>query len=149
LIVLDAYALVALLADEPAADEVAALVSDGGVIVPAPNLAEAVDRLGRIHGVELARARGALESLEQSADVRVRPVGEADAWRAAALRIAHYHRTTCPLSLGDCMLLAATGDGERLATADRHVLDVARSEGIPWIALPDSTGNRHAPRPIG
>jgi PIN domain nuclease of toxin-antitoxin system len=47
MIVLDAYALIALLAGEPAADEVGRLVAEKATAVPAPNLTEAVDRLAR------------------------------------------------------------------------------------------------------
>lgn len=82
----------------------------------------------------------------ESAGLRVRPLERQHAWRAAEIRIEHYHRTKRPLSLGDCVLLASTADGERLATADRHVLDAAQAEGIDWIALPDSRGRRHTPR---
>jgi uncharacterized protein with PIN domain len=148
MIVLDAYALTALLAAEPAADEVAALISTEPTVVPSANLAEAADTLMRIHGIDVGRTRVAVESLQQSADLRVRDVGEASAWRAASLRGAHYHRTRRPLSLGDCLLLASTGAEERLATSDPHVLDVAEAEQISWLALPDVSGKRHAPKPI-
>ena len=42
MIVLDAYALVALLGDEPAADAVSAMLGSGGCRISAINLAEAV-----------------------------------------------------------------------------------------------------------
>jgi uncharacterized protein with PIN domain len=144
-IVLDAYALTALLGEEPAAGEVQQLIASGGVVVAAPNLAEAVDRLGRVHGIAVDRTRAAIESLEQSTDLRVRPVECLHAWRAAELRIRHYHRARCPLSLGDCLLLAVTGPQDRVATADPHVLAVASHERIEWTALPDSRGRRYAP----
>lgn len=57
MILLDAYALTALLAEEPAAGEVGQLIADGGVVVTAPNLAEAADGLGRIHGIAVQRTR--------------------------------------------------------------------------------------------
>jgi uncharacterized protein with PIN domain len=144
-IVLDAHALIALLAGEPAADEVGRLITTRPTAVPAPNLAEAADRLGRGHGIAVERTRAAVESLEQLTGLQVRPVGELDAWRAAALRVAHYHRTRRPLSLGDCLLLAAAGAEDELATADPHVLATARAESIATIDLPDSQG-RHPPR---
>lgn len=147
MIVLDAYALTALLADEPAAQEVGELLAGGGAAVAAPNLAEAADRLGRLHGIAVHRTRTVVDSLEQSIDLRVRVVEHEHAWRAAELRVEHYHRTRCPLSLGDCLLLAVVGENDQLATADSHILAVARKERIAWIALPDSQGQLHLPQP--
>jgi uncharacterized protein with PIN domain len=146
-IVLDAYALTALLVDEPGADEVGQLIAEGGTVVAVPNLAEAADRLDRIHGIAVNRTRTAVESLEQSADLQARSAEPGHAWRAAELRANHYRRSERPLSLGDCLLLAMTGDGDRLATSDPHVLDVAAEEQIGWIALADSEGHRHEPKP--
>lgn len=145
MILLDAYALTALLAEEPAADEVAELIAAGATAVAAPNLAEACDRLGRLYGVAVERTRVAVESLEQTSGLRVRAAERDHAWRAAELRVEHYHRSRCPLSLGDCLLLAMTGDHEQVATADPHVLDTAAAKHIPWVALPDSRGRRHEP----
>jgi PIN domain nuclease of toxin-antitoxin system len=144
-ILLDAYALTALLAEEPAADEVGQLLAGGGTSIAAPNLAEAADRLGRIHGISVQRTRAAVESLEQSTDLHVRPAERPHAWRAAELRVKHYHRTRRPLSLGDCLLLAMTREQDRLATADPHVLATAGEEQIGWIALADSQGHRYNP----
>ncbi len=81
--------------------------------------------------------------LEQSIDLQLRASERPHARRAAELRVKHYHRTRCPLSLGDCLLLAMTADQDQLATADPHVLNVAREEQIEAIALPDSRGRRH------
>jgi predicted nucleic acid-binding protein len=145
-IVLDAYALAALLADEPAAAEVEGLIAETSVAVPAPNLAETVDRLCRVHGISLQQTRSAVEWLEQTVDLEVRPIERRHAWQAAALRSAHYHRTKCPLSLADCLLLASVGDDERLATSDGPLLRVAEAERIARIALPDSRGRRYQPR---
>jgi uncharacterized protein with PIN domain len=144
-ILLDAYALTALLAGEPAAVEVGELIAAGGVAVATPNLAETADRLGRVHGIDIQRTREAVESLEQSADLQVRAAERTHAWRAAELRVMHYHRTRRPLSLGDCLLLAMTGEHDTLATSDPHVLATAGEERIGWIALPDSRGRRHPP----
>jgi PIN domain nuclease of toxin-antitoxin system len=145
-ILLDAYALTALLTKEPAADEVGGLIAAGSTAVAAPNLAEAADRLGRVHGIAVQRTRAAVESLEQSTDLRVRAAERPHAWRAAELRTKHYHRTRRPLSLGDCLLLAMSDQTDRLATADPHVLATAHEEQIDWIALEDSRGRRHTPR---
>ena len=145
MILLDAYALTALLANEPAASEVEQLLSRTGTAIAAPNLAEAADRLARVHGIAVQRTRSAVESLEQALDLGIRPAERDHAWRAAELRAKHYHRTRCPLSLGDCLLLAMTGDRDRLATADPHVLATAAAEGIDRIVLADSRGRRYAP----
>lgn len=147
MILLDAYALTALLAEEPAADEVGKLIPSGGTAVGVPNLAEAADRLHRVHGVAVDRTRSAVELLEQSTDLRLIAAERPHAWRAAELRVTRYHHTRCPLSLGDCLLLAMTGPADRLATSDPHLLDTASNEQIGWIALPDSQGIRHAPDP--
>jgi uncharacterized protein with PIN domain len=141
-ILLDAYALTALLADEPAADDVEQLLSSESTAVATANLAEAADRLARIHEIAVSRTRTAVDSLEQSTDLRIRAVEPAHAWRAAELRAKHYHRTRRPLSLGDCLLLAMTDEDDRLATADPDVLATAQDEEIGWIALPDSRGRR-------
>jgi uncharacterized protein with PIN domain len=143
--VLDAYSLVALLAGEPAADEVGQLIASGPAAVPAPNLAEAADRLGRIHNIAVKRTRSTVESLEQSTGLHVRVLECSHAWRAAELRVKHYHRTQRPLSLGDCLLLAMTGEGDQLASSDPHVLATANEARIAWIALQDSQGRRYAP----
>ncbi len=145
MIVLDAYGLVALLADEPAAEEAGRLIAGNATAVTAPNLAEAADRLGRVKGIAVQRTRSLVESLEQSTALHIRDTRREDAWWAAEIRVAGYHRTRCPLSLGDCLLLAMTGPGERLATSDLHVLATAQARGIGWIALPDSSGQRHDP----
>lgn len=143
-ILLDAYALTALLADEPAASEVEQLLSRAGAAIAAPNLAEAADRLARVHGIAVERTRDAVESLEQALELRIRPAERGHAWRAAELRAKHYHRTHAPLSLGDCLLLAMTGDHDQLATADPHVLATADAEGIKRVVLADSRGRRYA-----
>jgi uncharacterized protein with PIN domain len=144
-ILLDAYALIALLADEPAANEIGPLIAGGRAVVTAPNLAEAADRLGRGHGIAVSRTHAVVESLEQTADLHLVAVEPRHAWRAAELRVKHYHRVRRALSMGDCLLLAMTSENDQLATADPCVLRTAREEQIAWIALRDSRGRRHAP----
>lgn len=142
---LDAYALIALLADEPAAMEVSELIAAEETGITVPNLAEAADQLGRTYGITVQRTRRAVESLQQAVSLRVLAVGPTHTWRAAELRTKHYHRTNRPLSLGDCMLLAMTDTEDQLATSDPHVLRTAAEEEIGWIALADSSGSRHVP----
>jgi uncharacterized protein with PIN domain len=138
---LDAYALVALLADEPAAAEVEAILRAGDAGVVVVNLAEAIDVTSRVHGAEESDVRAALEPL-LNAVISVVVQGESAAWRAAHLRRLHYHRRASPLSLADCLLLSAVGNDDGLATADPLVSRVARTEGRRVVALPDSTGTR-------
>lgn len=145
MILLDAYAVTALLADEAAADEVGKLLTSGGTVVAAANLAEAADRLARVHEIAVPRTRAPVEALVSSIDLHIRAVEPTHAWRAAELRVKHYHRTRRPLSLGDCLLLAMTGEEDQLATADPDVLATANDEQIQWVALPDSQGNRYSP----
>jgi len=147
--ILDAYALTALLAEEPAASEVGELIASTSAVVPAANLAEAADRLSRVYGIAVERTRSAVELLEQATDLRVCAVERSHAWRAAELRSKHYHRTRRPLSLGDCLLLAMVGEQDKVATSDPHVLATANEEQIAWIALPDSRGRRYAPKAAG
>lgn len=134
--VLDAYALIALLKGERAAAEVRALLTAGGVAVTAVNLAEVADRLVRADGLPEPDVLRALRLLTDSR-LDVRPVDHATALRAAAIRGRRYHRTRSPLSLADCVCLAAAGEGERIATADRPLLRAAEAEEIPVIALPE------------
>ena len=124
MIALDAYALVALLADEPAAAEVEELLRRGGIGVSAVNLAEAIDVLVRVHSIPGDDALAAVEPLLDGA-IDVLPATREQAVRAAELRSHHYERNERPLSLADCFLLAAAG--EAVATADPVVATVARS----------------------
>ena len=60
---------------------------------------------------------------------------------AGALRARHYHRRHRAVSLADCVAAeAARMCGVALVSADPHLLDVCRDEGIDRIALPDSAG---------
>jgi predicted nucleic acid-binding protein len=140
---LDAYALVALVADEPAAADVEDLLRAGEAGIPAVNLAEAVDVCGRVHGVEPDETRAVVEPLFLSRVLSLRPSGASEAWLAADLRIRHYNRRQSPLSVADCLLLAhALREGERIATADPHVAGCARLEDVTVVPLPGSTGAR-------
>jgi PIN domain nuclease of toxin-antitoxin system len=135
---LDAYALVAFLADEPAAAEVETLIRAGDTAVLAVNLAEALDVTERVHGVSEAELRGVLEPL--LGDLIFVTIQRDDAaWRAAALRAKYYDPRSCPLSLADCLLLAAA-NGDAVATADPALAAVLQAERTALVPLPDSTG---------
>lgn len=132
--VLDAYALVALLAGEPAAGEVERIIRTGDVAVTSVNYGECLDRLIRVAGFPEARVHSALETLLEGPVARI-DVGFDLMRDAARLRSAHYDRQRSPLSLADCTCLAATGQDDSLATADRPLLFAARAEGIAAVAL--------------
>ncbi len=76
--------------------------------------------------------------------VAVLGVGSGAALRAGEIRAAHYHRKTSALSLADCILLAAAGLDDKIATSDRAVAATARRLGIDLIPLLDSKGERPA-----
>ncbi len=141
MIVLDAYALVAFLADERAADEVEALLRDGDAAVTVVNLAEAIDVTQRVHALPPEEVRAAVEALLGDVLAVLVP-SEREAWRAAELRSRYYDRSRRPLSLADCFLLAAAGERDEIATADPALAETARDEGTAVVTLPDSTGAR-------
>jgi predicted nucleic acid-binding protein len=140
---LDAYALVALVADEAAAPEVEDLLRAGDCRVAPVNLAEAVDVTQRIHGVPLEDIRGALDPLVISGHLRPVVTDADEAWLAAELRARHYDRRTKALSMADCLLLAhAIRTEDAIATSDPALASAARVEDVDVIGLPDSSGKR-------
>ena len=137
--VLDAYALVALLADEPAAGEVEKLLRERCSITTV-NLAEALDVLQRGYGVEQDILRTGVDPLLKNR-LAVRDSGAEDAWLAGSLRSRYYDRRSCAISVADCLLLAAAqGVNGAVATSDPAVAAVARHEGIGLVPLADRQG---------
>ncbi|MGB7589008.1 MAG: PIN domain-containing protein [Solirubrobacterales bacterium] len=137
----DASALLSLVLGQPGEAEVSALLRQGSCAIPAPCLAEVIDKLVRQHGVEPAAVSEHLGPLIDEA-IQVVPVERRLAWRAGELHAEYYNRKTAALSLADCILLAAAGPGDEIATSDRAVAAVARKLGIKLIPLPDSRGRR-------
>ena len=141
--VLDAFAVIALLRGEPAAPEVRQLLERGDAVLTALGLAEVIDNLVRVVGASDEEAVLDVAQLGLSDAV---PVDADLALRAALLRARHYHRTNRAVSLADCVAAeAARMLGTRLATADPHLLDLCRDDGIAAIPLPDSSGSAWAP----
>ena len=145
--VLDAFAVLALLKDEPAASRVEDIVrNDPSATLTALGLAEVLDHLVRVAGVieddavlDLAQL-GLAEPIEIDATL---------ASRAGRLRARHYHGRQRAISLADCIAAeAARGRGAAVATSDPHLLDTCAAEGIAYIALADSRGDTWRP-PIG
>ncbi len=132
---LDAYALIAFLAGGPAAAHVRALLREGDAAVATANLVEVLDVLQRVRGVAIPRVTELVDPLLEG-PLTALPLDVPTARRAAELRAAHYHRSSRPISLADAVLLASTGAGDRIATADPDVLAVAAAEAIATLALP-------------
>jgi PIN domain nuclease of toxin-antitoxin system len=141
--VLDAFALLAMALDEPAADEVEAVIRRGDGRVASVNLAETLDQLGRVHGHSQESLEAVFGPFLAEA-VEVVGAGERLAWRAAALRRRHYRRRASELSLADCFALALPEGDDTIVTADSALLRAARAEGIAVRALPDARGRRPA-----
>jgi predicted nucleic acid-binding protein len=141
---IDASALIALLGAEPAADEVQEMLNRGAAMTTL-NLAEAVDRLKRRYDLEIERTRPVIEGL-LAKSLTLLPLGPPQAWRAGEIRAVHYHRSRCPLSLADAVLVASAPAGGRIASSDGSLLTVAASEGVATVALPDSKGRRASAR---
>ena len=140
-VVLDAQALVALTLDEPGAGEVESILRRGDVKVTAVNLAETIDVLGRVAKLDGARIRATFVPLLETAIGTVE-VDQAMAWQAADLRRRHYHARRSPLSLADCVCLAAAARESAIATADGALARAGRAEKIEVIALRDASGKR-------
>jgi predicted nucleic acid-binding protein len=122
--VLDSYAVLALLKDEPPAAEVQRLVEgEEEAALTTLGVDEAVLDLAQL-GL---------------ADPPATEIGLAV--RAGLLRARHYHRKNRVVSLADCVAAETARPRDfRLASADPHLLDMCRNEGIAVIPLPDSTG---------
>ncbi|HEU4489435.1 MAG TPA: PIN domain-containing protein [Jiangellales bacterium] len=144
MIVLDAYAVLALLKGEPAAPVVRELLlSSDQVRLTAVGAAEVVDHLVRLSGA--AEDDAALD-LAQLGLAEALPVDAGVGIGAGLLRARHYHRQDRAVSLADCVAAeAARARGAPLASADPHLLDMCRDEGIAVLALPDGTGETWRP----
>ena len=139
---LDAYALIALVRDEAAAEEVEALLRGGDCRVSAVNLAEVVDVSTRVHALPLQDVRDVVEPLFIE-DLQLESPKAPHSWKVGELRRRYYRRRERPLSLADCFLLAHTQlDEDAVATSDPAVAAAAREEGIALVALPDGAGRR-------
>jgi PIN domain nuclease of toxin-antitoxin system len=144
--VLDSQAMIALLRDEPAADEVDAILRgrDGIASVSAMALAEVVDVLVRTGRRRVDEVSMLVDTMF-AAGLEVVPVDEEIGRLAGILRSRHWNRDRRPVSIVDCTVLA-TGmvAHEPIATADAALIGAARAEGHPVVVLPDSQGRLQA-----
>ncbi len=137
--IFDAYAVLALLKGEPAAADVQRLLEAGQApALTAVGVAEVLDHLVRLEG---ATEEDAALDLAQLGLAEAIPVDAGLATHAGLLRARHYHRSTRAVSLADCVAAeVARAEGSSLVTADPHLLELCRDEGIDAVVLPDSSG---------
>jgi len=142
--ILDAYAVIALLRGEPAADAVQELLAvDADAALTALGLAEVVDFLVRLARVDEEDAALDVAQL-RLADMD--PVTAEIALRAGLLRARHYHRHDRAVGLADCVVAeTARARTTSVVTSDPHLLDTCAAEGIAVIPLPDSQGRTWSP----
>jgi predicted nucleic acid-binding protein len=141
--ILDAYAAIAYLRGEPAADQVRQLLEQGDSDLTAVGLAEIVDHLVRLAG---ANEEDVVLDLAQLRLLEAIPIDAATGNAAGRLRARRYHRTRCPISMADSTAAEVARSHDRaLATADPDLLDVCHAEGISFLALPGSNGSLWAP----
>ncbi len=137
--VLDAYAVLALLKNEPAAATVEKLLRrDPRCALTTLGVAEVLDHLIRLAGVDQESA------VLDVAQLGLAPPFVIDAYVAthsALLRARHYHRRHRAVSLADCVAAeVARRNGTAVVTSDPHLLDTCDAEGIAHLALPDTNG---------
>jgi predicted nucleic acid-binding protein len=138
LTLLDANALIAVLLGEPAMENVVGILRGGRAAMTTANAAEVFDVSVRRHGLPLAKVVDVVEPLFEGPVTPIM-IDVGLARRAGEVRTAHYHRKRQPLSLADCVLLAAaSGSKDKVATSDSDVLAVAAKLGIETIELPPS-----------
>ena len=137
--VLDAFAVLAYLRNEVAAEPVTELLREPTVLC-AVNAAEVVDQLVRVYGREPDEVHADLAVLSH-AGMQLSPVSSDVGILAGRLRARHYHRERMAVSLADCVAAATALTIRRpLATADPALAAMIRAEGNGVLPLPDSMG---------
>lgn len=139
MILLDAFALVALLRGERASAMVHDLIRTGDAAISSINLAEVIDQIVRVDGVPERELHQLVDGLI-AGGLTVVHTTDATPWTAARLRARHYRRRGAALSLAHCVLLASAGHADAIATADRPVIAAAEAEGIDVLVLSVSRG---------
>ena len=137
--VLDAYAVLAYLRNETAAELITELLRSP-TMLSAVNAAEVIDQLVRVYGRDPDDVHADLAVLSH-AGMHLSPVSADVGILAGRLRARHYHRERMAVSLADCVAAAtALSTGRPLATADPVLAAMVRVEGISLHAFPDSAG---------
>ena len=138
----------AALAGEPAASKVEAELRRGGAGITAVNLAEVIDQL-------VGPARGSQPDVDTTlaslvaGELGVIPVDEPIGRLAGGLRARHYDQRNTPISLADCVALAASCiRGATLATADPSLAAVAKRTGVKVLGLPDQPESARSGAPV-
>lgn len=140
--VLDAYAVIAFLRGEPAADEVRPLLEVGDAFLTAIGVGEVIDHLVRSARVDVENATLDLAELGL---LDGSPVDAALGLASGSLRARHYHRTRCAISMADAVAAeTARRRAVRLVSSDPHLLDVCHRESIDVVVLTGSNGSRWA-----
>jgi predicted nucleic acid-binding protein len=116
-------------------DPVRAILREDESAMTTANILEVFDVSSRRYEVPPPRVARIVDPLFRR-KIRAIPLDIAIALWAAEIRGRHYHRSSCPLSLADAILLASARPGDRIATADRAVLDTANVIGIEVLELP-------------
>lgn len=138
--VLDAYAVLAYLRNERAADAVGDLLTEPTVLT-AVNAAEVFDQLVRVYGRDADDVHADLVMLAHTG-VQLGETSAEVGLLAGRLRARHYHRERRALSLADCVAAAtALTTGRPLATADPPLTELIRAEDGKIHALPDTHGH--------
>lgn len=140
MIVLDSYAVLAFLKNEPAAAKVTKLLEEGDEVrLTAIGVAEVLDHLVRIVGAD---PEDAALDVAQLGLAEALPTDAEAGLRAGLLRARNYHRRDRAVSLADCVAAdAAKTEPARIATSDPHLLELCLEEGIDMLPLPDTTGS--------
>jgi len=143
LTLLDSYAVVAYLLDEPAAEHVRRVIRHQTARITATGLGEVFDQVVRVYGVDEEQL---VLDLAEIGLLDAEPVDSSIGAAAGRLRARHYHRTRCPLSMADCQVAeTARSLNEPLATSDPPLLTVCHVEGIAVLPLPQRDGSTWQP----
>lgn len=139
--VLDAYAVIAYLRDEPCAGEVADILR-GATVLTAVNAAEVFDKMVRVFGADPDSVDADIALLHH-AGLTVTAVTSEVGMEAGRIHSRRYHRQRSAVSLADCVAASAALAGNcPLATSDPALAEILRAEGGKVLPLPGSNGRR-------
>lgn len=101
--------------------------------VSTANVAEVVDVLMRMHGIEQDDVIDAIDILIEGG-LMIDGLSARQALRAGAIRARHFDRRTRAVSMADCAVVALAIDvGEPIASTDGALLEMATAEGVATI----------------